>query len=498
MKAAKLLTVILAALLLCAFTAPAQAASPTLSGTNKDIASYIAESAQKSDVPGIAAGILTESETEFYTYGYADRKNQIPVSDTTYFELGSVSKSYTALAILLLDERGALSLSDPITKYIPWLSFTFEGSPVDMEKLTVASILYHTSGLTNQSHIKLVLLEGSGNMHEKNVRALNGAELDFEPLSRYEYGTANYNILGYLIEVVSKQSYEEFLKTQILIPLGLDKNTFVQKEDIPVGQMSVGHKPSFLKSRSFKTPQAMYEGNKPAGHIIASAQGVIEWLKIQLGITYISDEWSALIAKSQAPDKSVAAVDGFYYAAGWLVSEDGKMLYHDGEIPNFTARVSFFPDTQTAVCVLLNSTSADFIALSNGIAAILDGGAPALAGGSLYALLDKIAVYASIVLAIVLLILLIMLVKRIKKIRRGAAKIKKPSIKGFILLAAMLGLAAAAIFATIIFPSLFGLYWGGLFNAFVSPAVPTALALLCGVSVVLFAHTLTAVSSKKI
>jgi putative ATP-binding cassette transporter len=88
------------------------------------------------------------------------------------------------LAILLLDELGKINLSDPVTDYIPWLSFRYKNTDYDMSKLTIANLLYHTSGLINHSHIKLILMSGSGNMIEKNVRAISGAELDFEPSSK--------------------------------------------------------------------------------------------------------------------------------------------------------------------------------------------------------------------------------------------------------------------------------------------------------------------------
>jgi hypothetical protein len=277
------------------------------------------------------------------------------------------------------------------------------------------------------------------------------------------------------------------MKEEVFMPLGLNENTFVYREDVTGGTLSLGHKPSFLKSRPYTTPSGMYEGNKPAGHIISSAEGLMTWLKIHMGLTHVSDFWSTLIEKAHEPDKSVEPVDGFYHAAGWMVSKDRTQIMHEGEIPNFVANMSFWPDKGTAVCVLMNSTAGDPVSTTDGIFTLLNGGVPSVPDSTLYVLLDTIAVWAGIVLAIIVCVLMFFILKEIFGIIQGSAKEGFPKTRGCIVIAATF--AALAIAVTVLFPSLFGLNWGGgLFNAFVSPAVLMALVILCGAGILLFVH----------
>lgn len=115
-----------------------------------------------------------------------------------------------------------------------------------MQSLTLNNFLHHTSGLINIRHTQNIPQGNTPDMLQKTVEMLVDAELAFPPGEQYNYGTVNYDVLGLVIEIVSRQSYEDFMKEQVFQPLGLHQ-TYVYKEDAQAtGQLAQGYRSSFL------------------------------------------------------------------------------------------------------------------------------------------------------------------------------------------------------------------------------------------------------------
>lgn len=210
------------------------------------IQALLDDACRTSGVPGMSISILADGEVFYFSSGYADREKGLSASENTLYELASVSKAFTGMGILLLEEQGLLSMTDPIQKYLPWFTLKYQGKPVDMQKLTLNNFLYHTSGLTNIRHIQNIPQGNTPDMLQKTVETLVDAELAFSPGEQYNYGTVNYDVLGLVIEIVSRQSYEDFMKEQVFLPLGLHQ-TYVYKEDAQAtGQLAQGYRSSFL------------------------------------------------------------------------------------------------------------------------------------------------------------------------------------------------------------------------------------------------------------
>ena len=198
-----------------------------------------------SGVPGMSISILADDEVFYFSSGYADREKGLFANENTLYELASVSKAFTGMGILLLEEQGLLSMTDPIQKYLPWFTLKYQGKPVDMQSLTLNNFLHHTSGLTNIRHTQNIPQGNTPDMLQKTVETLVDAELAFSPGEQYNYGTVNYDVLGLVIEIVSRQSYEDFMREQVFLPLGLHQ-TYVYKEDAQAtGQLAQGYRSSF-------------------------------------------------------------------------------------------------------------------------------------------------------------------------------------------------------------------------------------------------------------
>ena len=210
------------------------------------IQALLDDACRTSGVPGMSLSILADGEVFYFSSGYADLEKGLSASENTLYELASVSKAFTGMGILLLEEQGSLSMTDPIQKYLPWFTLKYQGKPVDMQNLTLNNFLHHTSGLTNIRHLQNIPQGNTPDMLQKTVETLVDAELAFSPGEQYNYGTVNYDVLGLVIEIVSRQSYEDFMKEQVFLPLGLHQ-TYVYKEDAQAtGQLAQGYRSSFL------------------------------------------------------------------------------------------------------------------------------------------------------------------------------------------------------------------------------------------------------------
>ncbi len=295
----------------------------------------------------------------------------MPASENTLYELASVSKAFTGVGILLLEEQGLLSMTDSIEKYLSWLTLKYQGKPVDMQSLTLNHFLHHTSGLTNGKHIQNIPQGSTPDMLQKTVEGLVDAELAFSPGEQYNYGTVNYDVLGLVIEVVSGQSYDEFMTEQVFKPLGLHHTYAYKDEAKATGRLAQGYRTSFFITTPYDAPD--FAGNKPAGYIISSTSDMARWMGIQMGtVQDIPDVFKEVISKSHQGNVSVQAVNNMYYAAGWTVNAEKTIIEHTGGNPNFATMVAMLPDEQKAICLLSNGANTN-IGLALSIKDILDG-----------------------------------------------------------------------------------------------------------------------------
>lgn len=320
---------------------------------------------KKSGTPGVTVAIVSEESIWTNGYGYADESGGVMVTNHTLFELGSMSKAFTALGILYLEQENKLSLEDEVKEYLPWLSLIYrgdyKGQTVDEEvPVTLKNLLYHTSGIPFET-IGYIPEGNSDDMLERTVRTLIGVELDFYPGQRYSYATINYDILGLIIEVITGDSYENFILEKICKPLGLEHTYLYKQEAQETGFLAQGYKTEFFQVLEYEAPE--YRGNTPAGYVISSADDMARWMQIQLGLVEVPDPYAELIAKSHISDRTVTAVDDYAYAAGWNIHVRGEYLVHGGSNPNFSSMMMINMEEKIGICVLtnLNSSASGYI-----------------------------------------------------------------------------------------------------------------------------------------
>jgi len=314
------------------------------------IDAYIESEMRASRLPGLALGIIQDGEI-VYLKGYGSAGRGEPVTPETPFIIGSLSKSFTAVAVKQLVEAGKLELDAPVQGYLPW--FTMAGD-YDPGEITVRHLLVQTSGIPNLAGVT-TLAEDSARSLEQEVRDLNATALEHRPGEAYIYSNANYLILGLLIEEVTGRSYSDPVRSEILDPLDMG-NSYLSRQEGEAGEMAAGHVRWF--GFTSETDVQYLESSLPAGFIISSAEDMCNYLLMHLnqghygGVEVLSKE------SVETMYQPGAATDEGGYAMGLLKRKAGDttIMNHDGSTQGFNAAMAFSPEEQWGVVVLTNTS----------------------------------------------------------------------------------------------------------------------------------------------
>jgi CubicO group peptidase (beta-lactamase class C family) len=299
-------------------------------------------------------------------YGLADRAARLPYTPATVQDMGSITKPITAAAILLLEQRGALSAHDPISRF-------FEGVPADKRGITLHHLLTHTSGFTN------VLGRDDDPIGADALLAMALASpLAFEPGAEYEYSNLGFSLLGIVIERVSGRGYEEFVRQELLLPLGMRSTGYVQVV-WPSTALAYGYRRGELFGR---TPEQGWRADGPGWHLRAAGglQTTVDDMHRWLGMLRGEGPLSAAQVERWTTGYADMGEGGHFYGYGWGVAElpgIGRIVDHNGGNPAFGANFVWLPDRQIFFYVHGNSSLVRADLLHREIAeALLDAEAP--------------------------------------------------------------------------------------------------------------------------
>ncbi|MGG4109073.1 serine hydrolase domain-containing protein, partial [Paenibacillus lautus] len=269
----------------------------------------------KSATPGVATVVSEQGKTEYKNYGYADAKNKKRVTEESLFELGSTTKAFTALCVILLENEGYLSLSDSVTDYIPSFEPTIKGEKVN---IMIHQLLAHTSGIPPWS-IRLIPEGTTEDMLEKTIHNVSDIALDTYPGTAYNYATVNYDILAMIIEKVTGKRYQDYMTENILVPLGMTDSYFSTGKEKESDKLTKGYRVFFGRSLEYDAPR--YYGNIAAGYLVTNSKDLERWINAQMGIGDIPDNLLKAIQQSHQVDIKMAGYEGEnqYYSFGWSI-----------------------------------------------------------------------------------------------------------------------------------------------------------------------------------
>ncbi|MBN1040261.1 cyclic peptide export ABC transporter [Clostridium botulinum] len=444
---------------------------------SKKIEKFIEENMDKGKIPGLAITIVKNDKTIYQKgFGYSNIEANTQVTDKTLFELGSTSKAFTALGILKLEQEGAIKFEDDVSRYIPWFKVKYKGVETN---ITLEQLLHHSSGIPFKTIDKIPVSE-EDNALEETVKTLVNIELDSKPGEKFQYATINYDVLGLIIENVTGLSYEEYMKENIIKPLGLDNTYLFKSEDI-VGEVATGYKVGFLKSRSYDAPA--YRGNKPAGYIISSVEDMSKWLKIQMGTLEETKFNNILIERSHEANRTITPEpDGSSYAAGWDIYQDmGGRISHGGNNPNYSSFITFKPEKKEGVAVLSNTNSEYVEFICSGVNKILDGNEVTNKNiKDLNKTVDSIAIFIICFVSLVIISTLYFIVKVVKEIVTKERKFNSISLRSIFKIVGSLVFIMGVTYCIYLIPYILGngISWNFI-SVWLPNSIKTALYLGC-------------------
>ena len=338
--------------LLAGATSPAAAVGAPDLGARID--AYLAPYLETGNFSG--AVLVARGEEVLFAKGYGEASLELEVANNpdTVFHIASVSKGFTAAAILKLEEMGKLSVADPVAKHLP-------GYPHG-DRMTLHDLLVHSSGIPNVNsfegydewQMQPQTLEGI-------VERFRDLPLEFEPGDRYAYSNSNYNLLALVIEKVSAQSYGEFLGARILGPAGMTRTAHHSDYRAIIPGRATGYAPVGRAARE-RAPQLDWSIKTGNGSLYTTLDDLFRWHRALLGTGVLGEASKAKMFTEHFENVGY----GFFLRQ----REHGREIYSNGRSPGFGAFLGRWVDADLCVIVLMNLYSAVPTTVGRDLAAI--------------------------------------------------------------------------------------------------------------------------------
>jgi D-alanyl-D-alanine carboxypeptidase len=319
--------------------------SPLPGSLSRTVDSLVQAELQQSGVPGMAVA-LAKKGTILYAQGYGviDLSTQEPTDPKIIFEIGSITKQFTAALIMKLQEQGRLHVDDSVTTYLPGYGFS--------SAITIRMLLTHTSGLadfTNFPDFGQWVRDGIS--EPVALTEIAQAGLQFQPGMQWAYSNSNYYLLGSVIEGLTGQSYSANLDQSIFQPLALQNTYYVVP---PMNLAATG----YTNNGSGLVPAIIWDRSAAfaAGALSSNVYDLVVWNDALLSGQVVSP---ASFQQMTTPDGFTQ--NGFSYGFGLALSTYGnrKLMWHNGQIGGFTAENAVFLDNGFTVIVLTNDQDYD-------------------------------------------------------------------------------------------------------------------------------------------
>ena len=311
--------------------------------------------------PGCTVGVVQDGALNHaQAFGLADLELGKPLDTHSIFNLASVSKQFTAFALLLLEQQGKLKLDDPVAKYLPELAASSQG-------VTLRHLVHHTGGL--RDYIELLTMKGRGDadgatIHEAVLALARQTKPNEAPGVEYEYSNTGYFLLGVVIARVSGQSLAEFSEQQIFKPLGMNNTSIVDRYPDGIAALARGYAKS---GAGFAIDETGWE-QVGDGQVHSDLHDLALWdenfYTAKLGGRALVDKMYevGLLNSGKSTD----------YAAGLSVYEKRGLRWvtHGGSWVGYRSNISRIPSEHLSVIVLCNRAEADTGSLASSVAEI--------------------------------------------------------------------------------------------------------------------------------
>lgn len=278
-------------------------------------------------------------------YGYANLEWKIPNTPATKFRIASLTKQFTAASILLLEEQGKLKTTDFINKYM-------SDAPSAWNNVTLFHLLNHTSGIPNYTSFpNFATFATSTRTPMQQIDFFRNKPLNFQPGSRFEYNNSGYVLLGYLIEKISGQSYQDFVVNNIFKPLEMDNSGYDSHSEI-ILHRAAGYRVSSngILNADYLDMSIPYS----AGSLYSTTQDLLRWEQGLFGGKVLS---ATSLKKMIAPYKN-----DYGFGVRIYVLNGHKAISHAGGTSGFNTKLIYFPAEELTIIVLSNLNALGYVA----------------------------------------------------------------------------------------------------------------------------------------
>lgn len=350
---------------LCLFVFQSASAQNAVAPSARQITSKVDEYMKSAvEVERFSGSILVARDGQVIVskgYGMANVELDVPNTPNTVFRLASITKQFTATAIMMLQERGKLNVNDPFCKYLT-------DCPAAWQPITIRQLLTMTSGIPGVTAMELGPLRGLPVPWDQWLEATKKKPLDFTPGENFKYANPGYTLLGFIIERVSGKSYGEFLQENIFTPLGMKQTGYEDPRRI-IKNRATGYR-QLPGDPITNVPYAEMVGLYAAGGIYSTTGDLLLWDKALYTDKLLSRK---SLDEMFTPFKDMLPGKG--YAYGWWTSKkfDRQEIAHGGNLAGFITYIARFPSERVTVIVLSNNGRGSSGKISNVLSAIVFG-----------------------------------------------------------------------------------------------------------------------------
>jgi CubicO group peptidase (beta-lactamase class C family) len=322
-------------------------ANPNIKIPNEALVDAIFQENIAADSPG-AAILIAQNGTILYSkgFGLASMEHDVAITPETKFRIGSISKQFTAAAILKLQEDGCLSVQDPLSKFIPDYP---RGNEVTLHRL-----LTHTSGIHNYTDkpdfLENITLETKP---ENLIASFKDDQFDFNPGEQWSYSNSGYFLLGFIIEKVSGKSYETYLRNNFFEPLGMNDTGVHHWNDILAHEANMY---SYIEGRFQKTKNWDMSRAGGAGALYSTVTDLYRWNEAVFNSKVLSEK-SLAAAFTPVTLKGEKNVSDVRYGYGWFINNFRglKEISHaGGHNSGFVTNLARYPEHNMTIAILMN------------------------------------------------------------------------------------------------------------------------------------------------
>ncbi|WP_394749181.1 serine hydrolase domain-containing protein [Spongiimicrobium salis] len=322
-------------------------ADPSLQGFHEKVDAMVIQKMNEYNIPGLSIGLI-HYDSIIYTKGYGIRsiKNNSLVTENTVFHTASISKLFTAMAIMKLVEQRKLSLEDTLTSLLPKLKYTDNR----INNITIKQLLNHTSGLRDIGNYHW----GNNNRFDTSLEEFvlqHHLKLDANPSSTYQYNNLGYDILGHVIEKISFSTFDDFLKDNILAPSGMDNSDF-RYFKIPDSLKTSPHSKRWITKHVYERKTYPYtREHAPSSTLNSSSKDLSKWMiSFMHNVNNLEDNkgYRQMISPTFKPNERI----GLGFQLGSIMSQ--KTISHYGGDKGFRSYLLMIPEKRIGLVLLAN------------------------------------------------------------------------------------------------------------------------------------------------